>query len=437
MKRKLNLHFMTVTAIAVFLTLFLSLFVSYDMVKEQVNEEIKSYAWLLKDVYEHEGIATQSFEKLRDNVRITVVASDGSVLYDNFADETQMENHADREEIVQAVETGEGYAVRNSDTLSENLFYYAVRTDDGGVVRASKQASSAFGLLQRIVPLLIGVVILLIALCVVIAGVITRRIIAPIEDVGKHMDNLETVEVYDELRPFVETINKQHRDIMKNATMRQDFTANVTHELKTPLTSISGYAELIENGMVDEQNIVKFAVAIHKNADRLLTLINDIIRLSELDGMQSAPEFEEIDLYQQASSTAQLLEMTARKQQVSISVAGTSQVIRGNRQMIEELIYNLCDNAIRYNRPGGMVEIEVYRERRGVVLSVKDNGIGIPPEHQDRIFERFYRVDKSRSKERGGTGLGLAIVKHIAQVHNASLEVISQPEIGTQILVVF
>lgn len=437
MKRKLNLHFMTVTAIAVFLTLILSLFVSYDMVKEQVNEEIKSYAWLLKDVYEHEGIDTQSFEKLRDNVRITVVAPDGSVLYDNFADEKQMENHADREEIAQAVETGEGYAVRNSDTLSENLFYYAVRTDDGGVVRASKQASSAFGLLQRIVPLLIGVVILLIALCVVIAGVITRRIIAPIEDVGKHMDNLETVEVYDELRPFVETINKQHRDIMKNATMRQDFTANVTHELKTPLTSISGYAELIENGMVDEQNIVKFAVAIHKNADRLLTLINDIIRLSELDGMQSAPEFEEIDLYQQASSTAQLLEMTARKQQVSISVAGTSQVIRGNRQMIEELIYNLCDNAIRYNRPGGMVEIEVYRERRGVVLSVKDNGIGIPPEHQDRIFERFYRVDKSRSKERGGTGLGLAIVKHIAQVHNASLEVISQPEIGTQILVVF
>lgn len=428
---------MIATAIAVFLTLFLSLFVSYDVVKEQVNEEIKSYAWLLKDVYEHEGIDTQSFEKLRDNVRITVVLADGSVLYDNLADENQMENHADRDEIAEALKTGEGYAVRNSDTLSKSLFYYAVRTDDGSVVRASKQASSAFGLLQRIVPLLVGVVLLLIAMCAVIAGVITRRIIAPIEDVGKHMDDLETVEVYDELRPFVETINKQHRDIVKNATMRQDFTANVTHELKTPLTSISGYAELIENGMVDEQNIVKFAVAIHKNADRLLTLINDIIRLSELDGMQSAPEFEEIDLYQQASSTAQLLEMTAKKQQVSISVAGTSQVIRGNRQMIEELIYNLCDNAIRYNRPGGMVEIEVYRDRRGVVLSVKDNGIGIPPEHQDRIFERFYRVDKSRSKERGGTGLGLAIVKHIAQVHNASLEVISQPEIGTQILVVF
>ena len=437
MKRKLNLHFMTVTAIAVFLTLFLSLFVSYDMVKEQVNEEIKSYAWLLKDVYEHEGINTQSLEKLRDDVRITVIAADGSVLYDNFADKTQMENHADREEIMQAFETGEGYAVRNSDTLSKNLFYYAVRTADGSVVRASKQASSALGLLQRIVPLLVGVVLLLIVMCAVIAGVITRRIIAPIEDVARHMDDLETVEVYDELKPFVETINKQHRDIMKNATMRQDFTANVTHELKTPLTSISGYAELIENGMVDEQNIVKFAVAIHKNADRLLTLINDIIRLSELDGMQSAPEFEEIDLFQQVSSTAQLLEMTAKKQQVSISVAGTSQVIRGNRQMIEELIYNLCDNAIRYNRPGGMVEIEVYRERRGVVLSVKDNGIGIPPEHQDRIFERFYRVDKSRSKERGGTGLGLAIVKHIAQVHNASIEVISQPEIGTQILVVF
>lgn len=436
MKRRLNLHFMTVTAIAVFLTLLLSLIVSYDMVKEQVNEEIKSYAWLLKDVYE-EGIDTQSFEKLRDDVRITVVAVDGSVIYDNFADETQMENHAGRDEIAQALTTGEGYAVRNSDTLSENLFYYAVRTEDGSVVRASKQASNVFGLLQRITPLLIGAVILLLFVCAVIASVMTKRIVAPIENVGRHMDDLEKVEVYDELRPFVETINKQHMDIMKNATMRQDFTANVTHELKTPLTSISGYAELIENGMVDEENLVKFAAAIHKNAARLLTLINDIIKLSELDGMQSAPEFEEIDLYQQALATAQLLEMAAKKQQVSVSVSGNSQIIHGNRQMIEELIYNICDNAIRYNRPGGMVEIEIYRERRGVVLSVKDNGIGIPKEHQGRIFERFYRVDKSRSKERGGTGLGLAIVKHIAQVHNASLEVISQPDIGTQILVVF
>lgn len=430
MKKKINLYFMTVSALAIFATLLLSLFVSYDVIKTQVMEELKSYAVLLQDKEE-------LYNSVMDGLRITVVSDSGEVCYDNQANENIMDNHADREEIVKALMDGEGYAVRTSNTLSKSWFYYAMRTADGGVIRVSKQAGNVFGLFQQLIPLAIGTILFIFVLCAMFSRFITKGLIAPIENMGKHMDHIESVEIYEELRPFVETISRQHRDILKNATMRQDFTANVTHELKTPLTSISGYAELMENGLADEEMTVKFAGAIHKNADRLLTLINDIIRLSELDAMQMAPEFEDLDLYQLALSTAQLLELTASRQNITVRTEGSSQLIHGNRQMIEELIYNICDNAIRYNRAGGYVEIGVQRDRRGVVLIVRDNGIGIPKEHQERIFERFYRVDKSRSKERGGTGLGLAIVKHIAQVHGAQVSVQSKPGIGTQIMVIF
>lgn len=438
MKKKINLYFSLVTAAAILATLLLSLFVSYDVIENQVTEEIRSYAYMIRNIYNSgDMIDWEGFGASQEDVRITVVEKDGSVIYDNLADREMMDNHGQRKEIVEALGSGEGFAVRNSDTLSENLFYYAVKTNDGKVIRVAKQTSNILGLFGRIIPVLIGVAALLFIACAVIARKITDRLVSPIVDVSHHMDDIESVEIYDELRPFMETIRKQHEDILRNATMRQDFTANVTHELKTPLTSISGYAELMENKLVDEDNIVNFASAIHKNADRLLTLINDIIRLSELDYMQTEPEFDDVDLFSAVQSSVRLLELNAASHDVTVRTGGSAQIIHANKQMLEELIYNLCDNAIRYNKPGGTVEVTVYRDRRGAVLSVKDDGIGIPKEHQTRIFERFYRVDKSRSKERGGTGLGLAIVKHIAQVHGASLEVISEPGAGTQIIVIF
>ena len=437
MKKKIHIHFMLITAVAILSTVFFSLWVSYDMIKDQVMEEIRSYAFLLRDINANENISWESFDSIQDELRITVVEQDGNVIYDNYVDKTQMDNHAGREEIQEALVNGEGFAIRNSDTLAENLFYFAVRMEDDAVVRVAKQASNAWGVLLRLIPLVSGIVILLFVLCALLARVITNRLIAPVENVAEHMDSLEDVEIYDELRPFVATIQRQHEDILKSATMRQDFTANVSHELKTPLTSISGYAELMENNLVDGENISNFAKAIHQNADRLLTLINDIIRLSELDAVQQTPEFEELDLYKIAQSCVQMLGVNARNHDVRILLNGSSQVIYANRQMMEELIYNLCDNAIRYNRPSGSVEVAVYQGKRGVVLTVKDTGIGIPTEHQERIFERFYRVDKSRSKATGGTGLGLAIVKHIAAVHDAALELVSEPEVGTQIQVIF
>ena len=219
--------------------------------------------------------------------------------------------------------------------------------------------------------------------------------------------------------------------------MRQEFSANVSHELKTPLTSISGYAELIETGMASEQDTVRFAHGIHNSANRLLTLINDIIRLSELDGTEGEADTELLDIHEMAQNCVEMLSMSAEKHDVTIALSGTECYVTANRQMMEELLYNLCDNAIRYNNPGGSVDVQTYAREDHTYLIVKDTGIGISKEHQERIFERFYRVDKSRSKSTGGTGLGLAIVKHIIAKSHANLELESEPGKGTTIKVVF
>lgn len=211
----------------------------------------------------------------------------------------------------------------------------------------------------------------------------------------------------------------------------------MSHELKTPLTSISGYAELIETGMASEQDTVRFAHGIHNSANRLLTLINDIIRLSELDGTEEEADTELLNLHEMAQNCVEMLKMSAEKHNVTIALNGTECYVTANRQMMEELLYNLCDNAIRYNNPGGSVDVQTYSREGHTNLVVKDTGIGISKEHQERIFERFYRVDKSRSKSTGGTGLGLAIVKHIIAKSHAELQLESEPGKGTTIRVIF
>ena len=218
---------------------------------------------------------------------------------------------------------------------------------------------------------------------------------------------------------------------------RQDFTANVSHELKTPLTAISGYAELIENKMVDESKTIEFAKEIRQNSDRLVCLINDIINLSELDRMDGHIQMEEVNLFEVAMECTKPLSINAGKKAIRFSCIGEACEIRGNRDLISELIMNLCENAIRYNKKDGSVTLEVGMEENCPTLTVSDTGIGIPKEHQERIFERFYRVDKSRSKETGGTGLGLAIVKHIVAIHDARITLVSEEGEGTMIKVKF
>lgn len=438
MKEKLKKQFLYVASMAILATILLVSCVFYDLYRNQVERDLEGYAYVLQDIDQIEKIDWTQFETRQKDLRITIVEPDGTVCYDNYVDDiSKMDNHADRKEIKEALETGEGSSVRMSDTLSTNLYYYALQMKDGSVLRVSKEANSILGVVGHLVPIIIMLTIVLFLICIILANIITRRLISPIDEMAKHINEPDVNPAYPELRPFVETIKSQHEDILKSAKMRQEFTANVSHELKTPLTSISGYAELMENGMAQGEDIARFSSAIHQNADRLLTLINDIIRLAELDSTQFTPEYEDLDLFESANHCIELLAINATNHKVGINLEGGPLKIRANKQMIEELIYNLCDNAIRYNNPGGKVTVSVYRSREGSVLSVKDTGIGIPKEHQERIFERFYRVDKSRSKATGGTGLGLAIVKHIAIQHHARLELNSEIGEGTEIKVIF
>lgn len=439
MKRKINSQFIAILVIAIISTTMLSTFANYTVLQNEVLDDLKVYANVLKGTGAFDDVNNLKYDNQSEDLRITLVTKEGAVCYDTNADIQSMDNHENRLEIEEAREHGEGEAVRQSRTLGKSTYYYAVIMDNGSVLRVAKEAKNSISVFLSTLPFGIGIVVLLVILSVVLTHFLTNSIVAPIEQMAHNIDNKEISCPYKELRPFVSMIQNQHENIVNVSNMRQEFTANVSHELKTPLTSISGYAELIENRMATEEEIVRFAGEIHQNANRLLILINDIIRLSELDvSMEEMVPFEELDLYPLAQNCVEMLRVNAESHQVTIALEGESCRIIANREMMNELLFNLCDNAIRYNNQDGSVTVKLFQDtERRVVLEVCDTGIGIPQEHQDRIFERFYRVDRGRSKSTGGTGLGLAIVKHIVTQNNARLELKSELGKGTVIRVVF
>lgn len=317
------------------------------------------------------------------------------------------------------------------------IFYKKEAHKNGIVITHSEQLEGLWNVFASAFPWVIVVVALMIGFSVMISRYITGKLVKPIEEMTADIDAYNNDAIYKELVPFMNTIRAQHEDILKASKMRQDFTANVSHELKTPLTAISGYAELMEAGMTDEEQVKHFSKQIRQNSGRLLTLINDIIKLSELDSREELVSLETLDLSILAKKCVDTLQMNAEKHDVKLLYEGENCKICANMDMMEELIINLCDNAIRYNYKNGSVLVTVKKEDENVILSVKDTGIGISKAHQERIFERFYRVDKSRSKETGGTGLGLAIVKHIVALHDAKIEVNSEVGKGSEISVIF
>lgn len=438
MRKKIHRQLTGIALVAIIATLFLTLAFFYHQFKIQVTEDMKSYAQILKSVAQDNVFDFSEYHYDYDDIRVTLIKEDGTVWYDSKVVSVEtMDNHRDREEVTEAFLTGEGESVRNSTTLSQNNYYYALLLNNGSVLRIGKAAASPTLIFLQALPALLVVLVILVCLCGCAAKILTDHLLEPIEQMAENLNDIDSVPVYEELEPFAEIITRQHRDIMKNAHMRQDFTANVTHELKTPLTSISGYAELIENHMAKGQE-ERFAREIHRNASRLLTLINDIIRLSQLDSVQQEFTAEPVDLYDVAQVCTGMLQLNAEKHGVQLELYGQRTIIHGNKQMLDELLYNLCDNGIRYNKDGGIVMIYVGTLSDGsAFVDVEDTGIGIPKEHQERIFERFYRVDKSRSKLTGGTGLGLAIVKHIVAEHNAVIKLESTEGVGTKIRVIF
>lgn len=440
MKKKINKMMILIATVTILLTMVLITVVYYDLFRRQVLEDLKSYGSLLKSCSSVEEIKENGVP-VESDLRLTLIGSDGQVLYDNEADSVAMGNHASRPEIQEAMRDGEGEAVRNSETLSQSTFYYAIRLEDGSILRLSKDARSIYSIFSQALPMMVGIFVVLLVLCMVAARVLTTKLVAPIEKLAQNIGECTEMQTYEELTPFMTMIRKQHEDIMKNARMRQEFSANVSHELKTPLTSISGYAELIETGIAKPEDVPGFAQKIHVEASRMIQLVNDILQLSSLDNASEAgsePEMETVDLLTVAKDCVERQKLNARRAYISLNCLGESALVHGNRALLDELCQNLCDNAIRYNRPGGKVQITTACSRNGhCTLTVADNGIGIPKEAQSSVFERFYRVDKSRSKATGGTGLGLAIVKHIARIHNARIKLESQVDVGTTITVTF
>ncbi len=441
MRKKINSRLIGIALIAILVTLFGVTSIYYYLFENQVRKDLHVLAETLVDsgVFQKERLEHIIFES--EDIRVTWVDEDGMVLYDNWNDVQTMENHMERPEIQDAFKTGTGDSVRTSDTMQINTYYYALRIENGTVVRVARNASSGARIFMNAMPIVLAITIAVMILCVVLADYLTKQLINPIAAIANKLDDAENNSgsgaIYKELEPFVQTIRMQHENILSAAKMRQDFTANVTHELKTPLTAISGYAELIENKMVTEEQTIIFAGEIRKNSNRLLTLINDIIRLSELDHMEIGTDFETIDLYALAKDCAENMLVNARRREIDFVFEGRSCMVQGNRHMLCELIENLCENGIRYNNEGGFVHLTVGEKNGRAILSVEDNGIGIPEKYQERVFERFYRVDKSRSKATGGTGLGLAIVKHIVAIHSAEIELQSEVGKGTAITVKF
>ena len=429
-----------IAALAIVVTALSAMLVYYNILKEQVFGDLKAYAHVIELLNIDDlaaGIEKDPYNPIDDDLRITLIGAEGEVLYESLLNKDEMDNHNERPEIIEAREKGEGEAIRYSATSGTHTFYYAERLQNGNVLRIGRDSVSVNRIMVNTLVIVLVIALCILFVCMGISHYLTKKLVEPIEKLATNIMLVDENNVYEEIRPFVNTIKEQHVNIINNAQLRQEFTANVSHELKTPLTAISGYAELIGNGMTGKEDTIRFSNEIHSNANRLLSLINDIIKLSELDEADHQMEMEKIDLYKLAENCVQMMQVTAEKQGIRLTLQGESAMVMANKGLMDEVFYNLCSNAIRYNKPGGSVTVTVGTKDERPFLSVADTGIGIPKECQERVFERFYRVDKSRSKSTGGTGLGLAIVKHIVAQHNAALHLDSELGEGTTIEIVF
>lgn len=554
MEGKINTHLFIMGLVTAILVSLITWLVFFNAFQNQVNADLKTDAQLIATSYDYITDDNNLKDFAKGQTRITLIKADGNVIFDS--EKKSDENHLERSEIKDALQDGEGYSSRYSETTRTNTYYYAMKLSNGNILRVAKDADALNSVFTSILPYMILIFIMLLIMSLAIGFFLTKKIINPITKLSESVDDIGTDidadDIYPELSPFITEIIAQKREIryqlgkvereknkvaaiiqnmsegmilldldknillMNEATkrifnvgdvtlkhdsllyisrdkdvndcvdkaldgensslelmlngriyqmianpvasqgeqigvicliiditekkemesMRQEFTANVSHELKTPLTSISGYAEMIEAGIVKEEDIKNFAGRIRKESARLLSLISDIILLSRLDNSQKAEAIrkETVNLLTIAQKCADDIAVQAERQGVVVRVSGEEYIMRGNITLLTELVQNLCDNAVRYNRDrDGKVDITVGNG----FIDVKDTGIGVPPEHRARIFERFYRVDKSRSKERGGTGLGLAIVKHICELYDAKIELKSSEGFGTEIKITF
>ena len=521
----------------------------YSNFDGQMRKELSKEAAYLAYGVEQQGL--NYLKNIKDkNARITYIDQDGTVLFDNEADVSEMKNHSDRTEFQKAEKYGAGESSRYSDTVSEKTIYYALRLKDGTVLRVSGTQDSVLALVENLIFPLCGLLCLMLILSGIMASAISKRIVKPINELD--LESPEENRIYEELSPLLSKIHRQNREIqnqlelakqqqeefalitenmreglividkytmilsanssawnlfhmdrvcqgesvycldreeefrhaieqvlsgehtelvlklngsdiqlianpvirdkktegavvllvnvtekLERESLRREFSANVSHELKTPLTSISGFAEIMQGGLVKNEDIPKFAGRIYKESQRLLQLVEDVIQISQLDEEKTSYVWEPVDVYQVCKNAFESLKEKAKRLNVHLYICGERMKMEAVRTLLEEAIYNVCDNAIKYNRNDGSVSVFLTQTAQEIQIVVKDTGVGIPKEDQDRVFERFYRVDKSHSKEIGGTGLGLSIVKHAVGALKGSVILRSEEGNGTEICMKF
>ena len=521
----------------------------YSNFDGQMRKELSKEATYLAYGVEQQGL--NYLKNIKDkNARITYIDQDGTVLFDNEADVSEMKNHSDRTEFQKAEKYGAGESSRYSDTLSEKTIYYALRLKDGTVLRVSGTQDSVLALVENLIFPLCGLLCLMLILSGIMASAISKRIVKPINELD--LESPEENRIYEELSPLLSKIHRQNREIqnqlelakqqqeefalitenmqeglividkytmilsanssawnlfhmdrvcqgesvycldreeefrhaieqvlsgehtelvlklngsdiqlianpvirdkktegavvllvnvtekLERESLRREFSANVSHELKTPLTSISGFAEIMQGGLVKNEDIPKFAGRIYKESQRLLQLVEDVIQISQLDEEKTSYVWEPVDVYQVCKNAFESLKEKAKRLNVHLYICGERMKMEAVRTLLEEAIYNVCDNAIKYNRNDGSVSVFLTQTAQEIQIVVKDTGVGIPKEDQDRVFERFYRADKSHSKEIGGTGLGLSIVKHAVGALKGSVILRSEEGNGTEICMKF
>ena len=521
----------------------------YSNFDGQMRKELSKEAAYLTYGVEQQGV--DYLKNIKDkSARITYIDQDGTVLFDNEADVSEMKNHSDRTEFQKAEKYGAGESSRYSDTLSEKTIYYALRLKDGTVLRVSGTQDSVLALVENLIFPLCGLLCLMLILSGIMASAISKRIVKPINELD--LESPEENRIYEELSPLLSKIHRQNREIqnqlelakqqqeefslitenmqeglividkytmilsanssawnlfhmdrvcqgesvycldreeefrhaieqvlsgehtelvlklngsdiqlianpvirdkktegavvllvnvtekLERESLRREFSANVSHELKTPLTSISGFAEIMQSGLVKCEDIPQFAGRIYKESQRLLQLVEDVIQISQLDEEKTPYTWEPVDVYQVCKNAFESLKEKAKRLNVHLYICGEYMKMEAVRTLLEEAVYNVCDNAIKYNRNEGSVSVFLTQTAQEIQIVVKDTGVGIPKEDQDRVFERFYRVDKSHSKEIGGTGLGLSIVKHAVGALKGSVILRSEEGNGTEICMKF
>ena len=436
MRKKIQSSMILVITLTMLIAYAITTLVVYRQTIHIMEGEVRQEADYINVALDTSG---ESYLKTMDNVhvdtRITLIDPDGKVKYDSKEDDVTLQNHKNRPEVKAALKNGSGQDIRESNTLNKEMFYYAVKLENGDILRVSKTVDTAFRTAMKVFPAMGLIALIMLAFAGILVKWQVTRLIRPINrlDLENPLEN----DVYEELTPLLQSIDKQNKEKDAVANMRKEFSANVSHELKTPLTSISGYAEIMKSGLVKPEDMKGFAERIYNEARRLITLVEDIIKLSKLDEGNVQLEKEEVDLYKLTREILTRLSPQAAKRKVHVEVTGEPVEYVGIRQILDEMIYNICENAIKYNKEGGKLIVWVGNTLQGKKVCVTDTGIGIPENETDRIFERFYRVDKSHSKETGGTGLGLSIVKHGALLHGAKIHVDSKLGEGTKIELIF